>query len=104
MLSNIKMELDKTDRINHIRDAVIDAINAKKQYMSKKTLNTTWEKFNYYSKPKKYSKVKLIKLYNEVNKFNKEVKSYKDIKAVKDEIKKQNSKIKFKLFKELKKN
>ena len=91
MFSNIKMELDKTDRINHIRDAVIDAINAKKQYISKKTLNTTWEKFNDRYK----SKAKLIKLYDEINKFNKEVKSYKDIKAVKDEIKKQNSKIKF---------
>jgi hypothetical protein len=85
------MELTKADRINIIRDTVIDAINSKKQYMSKKTLNTTWEKFNdrYKSKPK------LIKLYDEINKFNKEVKSYKDIKAVKDEIKKQNTKIKF---------
>jgi hypothetical protein len=85
------MEISKSDRINYIRDVVKKAINAKQSFMTKKTLNTTWEKFN----DRYQSKAKLIKLYDEINKFNKEVKSFKDIKTIKDEIKKQNSKIKF---------
>jgi len=91
MLSYNIMEISKSDRINYIRDAVKKAINAKQSFMTKKTLNTTWGKFN----DRYQSKAKLIKLYDEINKFNKEVKSFKDIKTIKDEIKKQNSKIKF---------
>ena len=100
MLSNIKMELSKADRINIIRDTVKKAIDAKKQYMPKKTYTTFKDKFDdRYS-----SKAKLIKLYNEVNKINENVKTLKDIKTIKQEEKKMIEQGRYKLKKFLKDN
>ena len=82
--------LKKSTRINRVRDAVNTAIENKKKYMSKKTLTTFKEKFD----DRYTSKAKLIKLYNEVNQITETVKTLRDIKTVKQEIKKQNDKIK----------
>jgi hypothetical protein len=92
-MSAYNMEtLEKSDRINYIRDAFKKAMHTQSKFMTGLTVNSKWEKFRddkiYYSKPK------LIKLYNEIWEHNKDMKSVSVIKKVKKEIKEQNSKIK----------
>jgi hypothetical protein len=72
------MEISKGDRITYIRYAVKKAIDAKKQYMPKKTYTTFKGRFDNDKTQK--SKAKLIKLFNEVNQINEEVKTLKGIK------------------------
>ena len=98
-MSSYNMDiLSKSDRINYIRDVVKKAIDAKKQYMPKKTYTTFKGKFN----DRFSSKAKLIKLFNEVNQINEDVKTLKGIKAIKQEEKKMIEQGKTKLKKFLK--
>ena len=98
-MSSYNMDiLSKSDRINYIRNVVKKAIDAKKQYMPKKTYTTFKGKFN----DRFSSKAKLIKLFNEVNQINEDVKTLKGIKAIKQEEKKMIEQGKTKLKKFLK--
>jgi hypothetical protein len=92
-MSAYNMEtLEKSDRINYIRDAFKKAMKEQSKFMTASTVNARWLKFN--SKKVYNSRPKIIKLYNEIWEHKEDVKSLSDIKKIKKQIKEQNSKIK----------